>query len=206
MTPTKIPKLYTIQMTQKVIFGICAAVILTILAGTITYNYVFNNWLQPKQTFECPIGVSYKLEDEHKKQRLTQKIIQRYHTEYQYTKNIVEYAYIYSKNTKFLTPEIILAVIATESSFRQYAVSKAGAEGLTQVLPQYAKYDWDRFHPAINIANGVDNLKEQYRLANNNLQKAIMLYNVGYTNFKRGVRNREYVAKVNKNLEWLKSS
>lgn len=202
---TKIQQPYIIQMTNKVIFGIILFLILLILSTTIIYQYIFNNYLTPKATFECPIDRKYNLEDEHKKQRLTEKIVKKYKTDWQYTRNIVELAFIYTENVDFLNPEDVLAIASVESGFNQFAKSRVGAEGLMQVLPTSAYTDYNRYHPTINIANGVKVLKDYYRMTGN-INKAFEMYNVGPGNMRKGIRNPEYVMKVNKNLEWLKSS
>ena len=55
-----------------------------------------------------------------------------------------------------LDPHLVLAVVDVESRFRKYAVSKAGARGLMQVMPFWVK---EIGEPAQNLFNERTNLR-----------------------------------------------
>ena len=87
-----------------------------------------------------------------------------------------------------LQPELILAVIKTESSFKPYAVSHKGACGLMQLLPSTAEEvaeelrlklrDEDIFNPVINIVLGsyyLNKLADQF----GDFELALTAYNMG---------------------------
>ena len=81
-----------------------------------------------------------------------------------------------------LDPNLILAIIAIESSFNPFAESGAGAQGLMQIMPKYHQEKLQRFdetNPAlsyeINIMVGAQILKE-YLDAHSSLNIALLRY------------------------------
>ena len=80
-----------------------------------------------------------------------------------------------------LDPQLVLAVIDVESQFRKYAVSKAGARGLMQVMPFWVKqigvpshnlFDW-----RTNVRYGCTILRFYLDRENGNLVNALGRYN-----------------------------
>ncbi len=94
-----------------------------------------------------------------------------------------------------LDPEMILAIIHTESAFRTNAVSHKGAVGLMQLLPSTAEavareidLEWtgeQQLHdPEFNIELGtyyLSKLRDRF----NSLESAVMAYNEGPTRLQR---------------------
>ena len=76
---------------------------------------------------------------------------------------------------------LIKAVIATESSFREMAVSHAGAQGLMQLMPQTAKRFKvkESFDPEQNIDGGAQYLKFLIKLFDNDMDLVLAAYNAG---------------------------
>jgi soluble lytic murein transglycosylase-like protein len=76
---------------------------------------------------------------------------------------------------------LVKAVIQAESGFDSYAISRKGAKGLMQLMPQTAE-QWqviDLFNPRENIEGGVRHLKHLLDTFENNLSLSLAAYNAG---------------------------
>lgn len=80
-----------------------------------------------------------------------------------------------------LDPELVLGLIQTESSFRKYAVSSAGARGFMQVMPFWVKsIGWptdNLFHLRTNLRYGCTILRHYLDMERGNLFLALGRYN-----------------------------
>lgn len=76
---------------------------------------------------------------------------------------------------------LLHAVITAESGYNPVAVSRAGAEGLMQLIPKTAKrYDVaDAFDPAQNIRGGAHYLRDLLDLFGGDIKLALAGYNAG---------------------------
>ncbi len=102
-----------------------------------------------------------------------------------------------------IEPELIVAIIATESSFRKDIVSNKGAVGLMQLLPPTAHYiskkhnhsdfinDVDLYDPVMNIKLGISYFAYLIEKTGS-IDHAIIAYNYGPVNLKRAIeKNRQ---------------
>ncbi len=100
-------------------------------------------------------------------------------------------------------PMFLLAIIFTESSFRNKAVSRVGAMGLMQIRPFVGKYlahetntRWQGrktlFDPYVNIKLGAYYLGKLYQRFDGDLKLALEAYNNGPTRVKNRIRKYGY--------------
>jgi soluble lytic murein transglycosylase-like protein len=90
-----------------------------------------------------------------------------------------------------LEPELILAIIAIESTFRVRAVSVKGARGLMQVMPKAHPKKVKEigglsalFNPQKNIHTGARILVDYLKMSRGNLREALLRYNGSHKNPK----------------------
>jgi len=87
----------------------------------------------------------------------------------------------YEAQRSGLDPHLVLALIEVESKFRKYAVSRAGARGLMQVMPFWVKEigapDHNLFAQRVNLRYGCTILRYYLDRENGNLANALGRYN-----------------------------
>ena len=80
-----------------------------------------------------------------------------------------------------LDPQLVLGIIHVESGFKKYAVSKAGARGLMQVMPFWVGLigtkDHNLFHLRINIRYGCVIMRHYLDIEQGDLYRALGRYN-----------------------------
>ena len=80
-----------------------------------------------------------------------------------------------------LDSALLHAVISVESRYNPKAVSRKGAVGLMQLMPQTARRYGvaDAFDPRQNLNGGAQYLRDLLRIFNNNVSLALAAYNAG---------------------------
>ena len=109
---------------------------------------------------------------------------------------------------------LVKAVIQVESSFNPGAISKKGAKGLMQIMPQnYASLNVkDPFDPSQNIMGGTLYLKQLIRRYDNKLPLVLAAYNAGpsavdrYQSIPPYSETQRYVQKVMKVYSAIKKT
>lgn len=105
-----------------------------------------------------------------------------------------------------LPPELVAAMVHTESDFRPRLVSNKSAQGLMQIVPDTARILGvaNPFDPEQNIAAGTRYFRTLLKRFNGNERIALAAYNAGPTNVARfgGVppfpETQAYIEKVNR--------
>lgn len=103
-----------------------------------------------------------------------------------------------------IDPKLLSAVIQVESQFNPQAVSRTGAVGLMQLMPETAKQlgVQNRYDPSQNIEGGAKYLRYLIERFEGNLEHAIASYNAGPLNVEKYGKvppfkeTKRYVTKV----------
>lgn len=109
-----------------------------------------------------------------------------------------------------IDPALLHAVISVESGYNPSAVSKRGAKGMMQVMPETARrYGvFDLYDPAQNIDVGARYLTDLMKMFNNDVSLVLAAYNAGENavirNGNRIPPYRETVAYVPKVIDYYK--
>ncbi len=108
-----------------------------------------------------------------------------------------------------IDPDLIKAIIATESSFNPNVVSSSGAKGLMQLKPIAAKdvglEDANLFDPEQNIRVGSTYFSKLLERFGGDMDKALAAYRFGPTRVtKKGIPDTKYIDSVKKNLDSFK--
>jgi soluble lytic murein transglycosylase len=120
-----------------------------------------------------------------------------------YTSNFEDF--IISASTRHsIDPDLIRAVIKTESDFNSNARSSKGAMGLMQLMPDTARQHnvLDAYNPLENIEGGVRHLRLLLSRYRGNLELSLAAYNAGINAVERhgGIppyaETRQYVRRV----------
>lgn len=128
------------------------------------------------------------LADAHKKPILSAYLANKYKRPLSQTEKIVRAAFREGRELG-LPPELILGIIAKESSFQPTAESGYGAKGLMQVVPRFHEkllktYSaGNPFHVEGNIKVGSRILKQYMVSAGGDLRKALARYSGGSSNY-----------------------
>ncbi|MDE2235083.1 MAG: transglycosylase SLT domain-containing protein [Gammaproteobacteria bacterium] len=80
-----------------------------------------------------------------------------------------------------VSPELVLAIINVESNFNRFAVSRAGAQGLMQIMPFWLKLSGQAhgnlFHETTNLRLGCTILKYYLVKSHGDIREALQRYN-----------------------------
>lgn len=113
-----------------------------------------------------------------------------------------------------LEEALVKAVIKVESNYRAQTVSKKGAQGLMQLIPETARdlNVRNAFDPSENIRGGSQYLRKMLDMFDGDLELALAAYNAGPTTVKRygGIppydETQKYVKRVKHYLNQYRSA
>ncbi len=98
----------------------------------------------------------------------------------------LRYYSIVKDNSGSVDPLLIMALIKVESDFREHAVSRAGAIGIMQLMPETAAWISEKLNLVVDINSVVDNIVVGIRylhylidLYDGDLDFALRAYNAG---------------------------
>lgn len=183
-------------LAQTVCTGLCAVLlgiaitVPSVLADDETYAYVGSN------------GIVYITNVPVDQRFAKAPIKRRYHesvSDQELEEAVARYAYEYR-----LSPELLFAVMKAESSFNPTIISKAGAVGLMQLIPETAIRHGVRnlYDTRENIGGGAKHLRYLLDRFHGNIRLALAAYNAGERNVDRYQRvppfkeTQQYVRKV----------
>lgn len=127
------------------------------------------------------------------------------------TANRVSPMIIQSSDKYAVDPLLVAAMIRQESSYKNYAISPAGAVGLTQIIPRYWQQtcSGDLIEENNNINCGTYILAK-YNQSAGSWKKALAYYNVGPTGYesswKMKRQGKKYANQVQQHQKTLKSA
>jgi len=174
-------------LVQALLF--CSILVLASIPRSISPGMV-----PPGQTERPEWTASVDPGDPATKKKLAGFIASTYRVPEPAARRIVQAAYKESVNTG-LSPLLLLAVMAKESSFQPKAQSGYGAVGLMQVVPRIhqktvakLKHPAGLRHPESNIQAGAGILRAYLKGTGGNLNKALKRYSGNATNYAPRVR------------------
>lgn len=174
----------SIQLQAKELYKINSQVGLQ----NVNYKYLNSNEILLKEEWYSSkdnlADSNTKLKKLKKMQKLATYISTTYDVPLINAEKIVYYTFVEAIK-KNLEPLLILSLIDVESTFKTNITSRAGAVGLTQVMPRIhrekvvalRKENMDILSITGNIKVGTQILKEYVDLAGGNLKKALQMYN-----------------------------
>lgn len=108
-------------------------------------------------------------------------------------RKFIDLAWAEASRRDGLTPELLIAIIHTESALKPQARSRAGALGLMQVIPRWHREKFkpseSLFDPHVNVRVGTDVLEEYLEEAGGNLHGALKKYSGNTPGYARKVLN-----------------
>jgi soluble lytic murein transglycosylase-like protein len=136
----------------------------------VTGNYIVNSYLLPESAH-----MEYGIKESTVEKKIT---FRSSSPKLKYNQTIEDVAHIYG-----LDSALLYAVISVESRYDPKAISKKGASGLMQLMPNIARHYGvvDMLDPIQNLHGGAQYLRDMLILFNNDISLAVAAYNAGET-------------------------
>jgi len=134
--------------------------------------------------------------DEMKKQAQAAYLARRLKKHESTVRKYVDLAWAEASRRPWLAPELIIAIIHKESSFRPQVQSRYGAQGLMQVVRRWHREKLhpseSLFDPEVNIRVGADVLEEYLEAAGGNLDVALKKYSGNARNYVSSIKKETH--------------
>ncbi len=185
---------YPIKLQEKLLYPI----------DRVRYRLPLQQMPSPATSFSAPSEKQFNIRP---KRLIADHLVSKKHYLYQ---SIIHKA----ANRHKVDPALVKAIIMAESSYNPKAISKRGAKGLMQLMPETAKAlgVMDIFDPEHNIDGGVRYFKRLVKKFNGDVKLALAAYNAGSRIVKKyqGIPPFEathfYIKKVFKYYEYFKEN
>ncbi|NYT59963.1 transglycosylase SLT domain-containing protein [Alcaligenaceae bacterium] len=129
------------------------------------------------------------LTEEAAKQAQANYLATKFRRNPKFVRQYVDLAWAEAEKRDGIEPELLIAIMQKESSFRPKVQSRYGAQGLMQVVRRWHREKLhpseSLFDPEVNVRVGTDILEEYLESADGSLAKALSKYSGnarGYTN------------------------
>lgn len=153
--------------------------------------YGLKNWRVEDTPAKAQPSLDISHADEVKKQAQARYLAAKFKKQESTLREYVDLAWAEAGKRK-LNPELLIAIIQKESSFRPKVQSRYGAQGLMQVVPRWhrekLKPSESLFDPEVNIRVGADVLEEYLAQANGNMDQALRKYSGNSRNYVNNIK------------------
>ena len=128
-----------------------------------------------------------------------QLVLDTQYSDYTKPKDLAHHIWRASKSNN-IDPLLLTSLVEAESGFNPNAVSRAGAVGITQVVPRH----WGTSHAELldyrkALHKGAEIIRMYSDLCKGDMKCAVHSYNVGITAYRRGARNKAFYTKIMRN-------
>ena len=159
-----------------------------ILCGIFSILLVFSLIAYPKDRILTDTPPLLK-ESRPYKAEVTGNLIKKYvkHLDTSKRERIYNHIIIEAGNKYGIDPALLKAIIMAESGYNHLAISKKGAVGLMQLMPQTADALGveDIYDPHHNVHGGAKYFRQLLNKFNGNLELALAAYNAGTTKVRK---------------------
>ncbi|MGL6104498.1 lytic transglycosylase domain-containing protein [Romboutsia sp.] len=176
---------------EMVMISLLKAVVQTNINNNVNTDFldIYNNNSNSNLETENTIINTNKIQSTNKDQSINERI----------DKAVAQSAKKYG-----VDENLIKSIIKVESNFNPNCVSKSGAMGLMQLMPENVKHYGvsDPFNIEQNIDGGARHIKDYLDKYNGNVEMALMAYNGGPTRMaNRGVKSMDDIYKMPKETQ-----
>ena len=162
---------------------------LAVTAPGLQYQTVDTPDIGPRITNDLPIFTTDAVRDQFLAQSDERQLVTLDMVKEQFFRTHVPYGSIIYREARRnqLPPELVAAVVESESDFRPRLISHKNAQGLMQIIPSTAEFigAGDLFNPADNSAAGTKYLRYLHKRFKGDQRMVLAAYNAGEGNVEK---------------------